>query len=764
MPIEVDAPDGSVAEFPDGTPPEVIKQAMAKRFGGPTGMRAPQEVVFGDTGQPVGNDAQAQTYRQLNAVDAIDRTKPLGDARNPYGQRGDDISALKPNDFYIDRQGRVLQAPVSSKQVSGSEFGVEENAGYLNQKGAALFGYALNPSEKSRVDWIAKQYPGAQFTRDETGRLAVKPNAEADWMYLNAPGFSATDLGDVATQTALFAPANSAAKAGAGLARNAARVGAASTGISVAQDVLTGQPIDPGKAVLAGAGGAAGEYIGAGVGALSRAGVSAAQRGTQAVKSALSGQAMPIDQLASQLGSAYAQRATNATAGNPSRIRMSLGEQTGDFSQIAFEQAAKRRARGQEAGDIMQAFAEGQASDVSEVGRGLAGSTSLPNVQKAGEFVQEGLRGREALAKDARDAAYDAIKESNAAIEVPTIQELPGRLKTALEAEFFSPEVMTSLNPRVKMIFGEIDRLANSAPVEPGARVTLPLAAIGRVQQGINSAMMGAQGSDKAALQVLKREFGGWLQDTVDNELMLGDPNALDLLKRAPRLHAELRRLYGGGKSMDGAQRIVSKLIDSGSNETDAVNLLFGNAELKGTGASVGALKNIREIVGDGPEWQALKEGAVMRLMSRMERNAPGGVNNINYKALGDDWAKALDGPAAPLMRELFTREEIGAMRGFVSDLRKIAPPEGTVNRSNTGYELSRAVGDATQALFGKLKILAPITKAMDDAANVGRAKRAVSGRIVQPVTRTPGAGSFGAAIGNELGSPDAQFVYQPVN
>ena len=30
--IEVDLPDGSVAEFPDGTPPETIKAALQKRF------------------------------------------------------------------------------------------------------------------------------------------------------------------------------------------------------------------------------------------------------------------------------------------------------------------------------------------------------------------------------------------------------------------------------------------------------------------------------------------------------------------------------------------------------------------------------------------------------------------------------------------------------------------------------------------------------------------------------------------------------------
>lgn len=40
--IEVDLPDGSVAEFPDGTPPDVMKQALQKRFGAPQQAEQPQ--------------------------------------------------------------------------------------------------------------------------------------------------------------------------------------------------------------------------------------------------------------------------------------------------------------------------------------------------------------------------------------------------------------------------------------------------------------------------------------------------------------------------------------------------------------------------------------------------------------------------------------------------------------------------------------------------------------------------------------------------
>lgn len=41
MPIRVQAPDGSIAEFPEGTPKQVITRAMAQKFGGPQNPPAP---------------------------------------------------------------------------------------------------------------------------------------------------------------------------------------------------------------------------------------------------------------------------------------------------------------------------------------------------------------------------------------------------------------------------------------------------------------------------------------------------------------------------------------------------------------------------------------------------------------------------------------------------------------------------------------------------------------------------------------------------
>jgi len=53
--IEVELPDGSIAEFPDGTAPDVIKGALQKRFGAPSAQGLP----MAEAGTPVGVQTRA---------------------------------------------------------------------------------------------------------------------------------------------------------------------------------------------------------------------------------------------------------------------------------------------------------------------------------------------------------------------------------------------------------------------------------------------------------------------------------------------------------------------------------------------------------------------------------------------------------------------------------------------------------------------------------------------------------------------------------
>ena len=77
MTIQIQAPDGSIVEFPDGTPDDVMARAMRETFGGPDAPIAPDD-VRGPNGVPGGIPAQAPVATQpkpaTGALDYVDNT------------------------------------------------------------------------------------------------------------------------------------------------------------------------------------------------------------------------------------------------------------------------------------------------------------------------------------------------------------------------------------------------------------------------------------------------------------------------------------------------------------------------------------------------------------------------------------------------------------------------------------------------------------------------------------------------------------------
>lgn len=72
MPVQVQAPDGSLVEFPDGTPDDVMSNAMRKTFGGPSPAQAapapqPQDQSFTSSILPASKDAQGNVSFDSNA-------------------------------------------------------------------------------------------------------------------------------------------------------------------------------------------------------------------------------------------------------------------------------------------------------------------------------------------------------------------------------------------------------------------------------------------------------------------------------------------------------------------------------------------------------------------------------------------------------------------------------------------------------------------------------------------------------------------------
>lgn len=263
-----------------------------------------------------------------------------------------------------------------------------------------------------------------------------------------------------------------------------------------------------------------------------------------------------------------------------------------------------------------------------------------PAVQpgRGGAAVSARLNERFDQGRAGVNAAYDAVRSSDATVGAPTLTELPGRIRSSLDEALITPETMGSLDPGTRAVLGELDRLSGGARrmdaaaqpnameslesgIPTGARGASPrfrLAEIERIRKAMNARLETAKGEDRVALQIAKREFDRWLGEAVDNGAIEGDAAAVDLLRNARRLHAEQQQRFGGN---DLVQRLTERDVHGAGRTNlvapeDASNALLGRSGLSPRLDLHRDLARVRDILGENSaEWQALRQEALGRVL-----------------------------------------------------------------------------------------------------------------------------------------------------
>ena len=157
-PIEIEAPDGTIVEFPAGTSDDVIAQAMAAQFGGPDqpaedlpglSQREDGTIRTRDTWAGV-NEAQARRYQEDVEAGKIDPRAPEGSPSNPYvipagGLSEEAMAQLnEQGKSYITLEGEVMNRP---DEMLGFQAGVmqplDNAAGWL-ESGAEKIGLPVD--------------------------------------------------------------------------------------------------------------------------------------------------------------------------------------------------------------------------------------------------------------------------------------------------------------------------------------------------------------------------------------------------------------------------------------------------------------------------------------------------------------------------------------------------------------------------------------------------------------------------------------------
>lgn len=182
MSIEVELPDGSIAEFPEGTPPETIKAALQKKFGGAPKKEYDLADVPGAALSNLGSSAvQAVSDLAQPILHPIDTANAIGDIAGGLASKAgimehDESAADSVGQFFADRYGGMdaVKRTMAEDPVGFlSDVGTILSAGGLaGARAAGVTGKVAKIAGKvgDTIDPVALSMRGAAAATRGTGR------------------------------------------------------------------------------------------------------------------------------------------------------------------------------------------------------------------------------------------------------------------------------------------------------------------------------------------------------------------------------------------------------------------------------------------------------------------------------------------------------------------------------------------------------------------------------------------------------------------
>lgn len=697
MAIEVALPDGSIAEFPDGTPPETMKAAIARKL-----QSAPA--------------APAQTPEA-----------PAMPAPRP--------SLFRMDSDFQDRSGvgagGMLTA--AAKDTFGSRQGAAE--------------YLANAASKT----------GGTVIQGPNGDPMVQLG-DGTVYALNDPGLDNADVAGVTSNVAaLFTPfayLNSALKAkNVGLGGRVVVQGLAGTTADAGiQAVADNGRIDPVRTLLAGGGGAAGEVIApvlkgtwARLSSIVRSGTSQPQTARSVL--AEIGITTPTPQQLKEAQQAVSEIAAGADPGavlgkTEWGFRYTLGQRTADpvlrQNQMGVEEVLREQP-GSNApfirADEQNAKAlTGAVEGITERLGGQRGATP-------GELM-DGVQGRVAQQADALKGrireAYDVAGQSNrAAVTTASAKALPQRLTSSVAD--FDLEVTPIAKRTIEQISGKVGNLPPNV-----SGVTLRAVEAQRKIINNNIAAAASNPADRAAMTALKREYDSWVDDAVDDALLSGDPAALSAIKEARSLRAEFGKRFEGNAQAD---KFVRDLVAGQRTPEEMLNVAMGAGQVsKDSGGRF--IQRLRLAVNDDPQTLgALRAAQFLRMVQNKggEQLGPQAiVNNIARMELGN----------RSMVDALYSPEQWREVKRLAGALEPFVPSPMQAKSSGSIERLIRYLSGAAS----RLPFVGGMVDGIGSVKNAIDAEQVFTAPVRAPVRSSPGVTAAGAGVAGQYGASTAQY------
>lgn len=725
--------------------------------------------------------------------------KPEDVVQNPAMPAPTGIIDIKPEDI-VKPEGRAKPARTTGETIvdwgkslvtgeGRKEPGLEELPDeFVPGFGSMSSRMSLARTGEGKRDIYKEAHPEAKTRTDAYGNPVVTAPDGKEY-YPNKPGASWRDIDDTMADMAFMAPgirAGAVAGKFLGPLGRIAGSGAGAGAGSVAQDVAargagSDQPVDLPGALTYAAVGAGGEMLSPVLSPLARAVMKKpvvgqngqlTPHGLNVLKEAGIDPATVTDGFAKRFAleadSAVnpAQAAKLAEAATlPVPVPHTRGMASGVPSEQMFEDLAAKGLYGETASatmrgakdDTQQALHQNLPAIQAAVAKNQ--KPTLTQTGEAGPLVQDRLKGMAASDKGKVDAAYSALRSTDASLVRKGVDDIRVAAREAL-----TDHDLLGL-PATTRFLKQLDELVDGIPNNVGPTWAPPSAPV-RTLIDMDKRLTNAQkagGEEALALGKIKRVIRSKLDDALADGLIIGDDKTIDLFKEALKSHREYAARFKGDNVV-GALVKPKRGAEPGTlavSPEEASNVIFGSSRLFGGPEVSRNISRLKSLLGpDSPEWHAVREEAWLRFA----RAGEGPMKPDGGRAFsGTKFAKALDDtlrdhPGA--MKALFTPEELGVMQQFKRvAARTTIPAEGGKNFSNTTPAMANAVQNLLGAAFmgegAAARLMATI--GVKSVYKMGMGLKAAGHRTGKTLEHraAPGTAGTGAVVGTELSVED---------
>lgn len=408
------------------------------------------------------------------------------------------------------------------------------------------------------------------------------------------------------------------------------------------------------------------------------------------------------------------------------KVPLSLGQASQNIAQQISEDLLAGGAKGAPAANIMNAGKNLQQEAFQEAAQNLRS-----NIGK-GNFIEKGQSVKPAIDKIVKDAnvskrainsAYQKAKDAVSFLDKQSVKKFSNIAQAKFTEEALTPENAPAAFSQITSFKKLFDKHSENIDGISFKRLEA-------WRQGLNRSYKSSKGQDRYGIDLVRKQFDDYLDNTIEKALIKGDKTVLEQFKNARNLAAEWNQRYNTQHKTEFGKKFIKDIVVNASESREPftyamiTDKIFGANKYGFKPQAVNIIKEIKNQVGaDSPEFNGLKLDAVQKIIKPL-LNQKGKIN-FNNPAVQTYKNNLLENKA--ILKEILTDTEYRQLSDF-GDLGSLLyqSRKSIVNPSQSGlYKALSELPIVSQAIAigGKL----PYIKDVPDSIYASHAKKAIS-------------------------------------